>query len=45
MRSRIRVPIATNMYPARFDDLGPGIRMNAADVILTDLHYWEVRGA
>ncbi|MGK6314332.1 enolase C-terminal domain-like protein [Neorhizobium sp. DT-125] len=41
VRSRVRVPIATNMYPARFDDLGPGIRLGAADVILTDLHYWE----
>jgi glucarate dehydratase len=41
VRSKVRVPIATNMYPARFDDLGPGIRMGAADVILTDLHYWE----
>jgi glucarate dehydratase len=29
------------MYPARFDDLGPAIRMGAVDIVLTDLHYWE----
>ncbi|WP_198683814.1 enolase C-terminal domain-like protein [Peristeroidobacter agariperforans] len=41
VRRAIRVPIGTNMYPARFDDLGPGIRLGAVDTILTDLHYWE----
>jgi glucarate dehydratase len=41
VRKQVRIPIATNMYPARFDDLGPGIRMGAVDVVLTDLHYWE----
>lgn len=41
VRQQIRTPIATNMYPARFDDLGPAVRMGAVDVVLTDLHYWE----
>lgn len=41
VRRQVRIPIATNMYPARFDDLGPAIRMGAVDTILTDLHYWE----
>jgi glucarate dehydratase len=41
VRQQVRIPIATNMYPARFDDLGPAIRMGAVDVILTDIHYWE----
>lgn len=41
VRKAIRVPIGTNMYPARFDDLGPAIRLGAADTILTDIHYWE----
>lgn len=41
VRSKVRIPVATNMFPARFDDLGPAIRMGAVDVILTDLHYWE----
>jgi len=41
VRKQIKVPIAPNMYPNRFDDLGPAIRMEAVDIILTDLHYWE----
>jgi glucarate dehydratase len=41
VRKQIRIPIATNMYPNKFDDLGPAIRMGAIDIVLTDLHYWE----
>jgi glucarate dehydratase len=41
VRSQVRIPIATNMYPNKFDDLGPAIKLGAVDVILTDLHYWE----
>ena len=41
VRSQVRIPIATNMYPNKFDDLGPAIRLGAVDVVLTDLHYWE----
>lgn len=41
VRKAVRIPIATNMYPARFDDLGPAIRLGAVDIVLTDLHYWE----
>lgn len=41
VREQVRIPIATNMYPAKFDDLGPAIRLGAVDVVLTDLHYWE----
>ncbi|MGV8135219.1 MAG: enolase C-terminal domain-like protein [Mangrovibacterium sp.] len=41
VRKQIRIPIATNMYPNKFDDLGPAIRMGAVDIVLTDLHYWE----
>lgn len=41
VRRQVRIPIATNMYPAKFDDLGPAIRLGAVDVVLTDLHYWE----
>lgn len=41
VRRRVNIPIATNMYPARFDDLGPAIRRDTADLILTDIHYWE----
>lgn len=41
VRKQTRIPIATNMYPNKFDDLGPAIRLEAIDVILTDIHYWE----
>jgi glucarate dehydratase len=41
VRRAIRTPIATNMYPAKFDDLGPAIRLGAVDIVLTDIHYWE----
>lgn len=41
VREKLRIPIATNMYPNKFDDLGPAIKLHSVDVILTDLHYWE----
>jgi glucarate dehydratase len=41
VRQAVRIPIATNMYPNKFDDLGPAVRMGAVDIVLTDLHYWE----
>lgn len=41
VRGKVRIPIATNMYPNKFDDLGPAIRMGAVDIVLTDIHYWE----
>ncbi|UBM59967.1 glucarate dehydratase [Marinilongibacter aquaticus] len=41
VKEQVRIPLATNMYPNKFDDLGPAIHMNTIDIILTDLHYWE----
>lgn len=41
VRAAVRIPIATNMYPARFDDLAPALKLGSVDIILTDLHYWE----
>ena len=41
VRAKLRIPIATNMYPNKFDDLGPAIRLGAVDIVLTDIHYWE----
>ena len=41
VREQVRIPLATNMFPNRFDDLGPAIHMNSIDILLTDLHYWE----
>lgn len=41
VRQQIRIPIATNMYPNRFDDLAPAIKLGSVDIVLTDIHYWE----
>ena len=41
VRQQVRIPIATNMYPARFDDLAPAVKLGSVDIVLTDLHYWE----
>lgn len=41
VRAQVRIPIATNMYPNKFDDLGPAIKLGSVDIVLTDLHYWE----
>lgn len=41
VKEQVRIPLATNMYPNKFDDLGPAIHMNSIDIVLTDLHYWE----
>lgn len=41
VRQQIRIPVATNMYPARFDDLAPAIKLGSVDIVLTDIHYWE----
>jgi len=41
VKEQVRIPLATNMYPNKFDDLGPAIHMNTIDIVLTDLHYWE----
>lgn len=41
VRSQTRIPVATNMYPARFDDIAPAIKLGSVDIVLTDIHYWE----
>lgn len=41
VREQVRVPVATNMYPNKFDDLGPAVKLGSVDIVLTDLHYWE----
>lgn len=41
VREKLRIPIATNMFPNKFDDIGPAVTMKAVDIILSDLHYWE----
>ena len=34
------IPIATNMCLIAWDQLAPGIRMRAVDIVLSDVHYW-----
>jgi glucarate dehydratase len=41
VRERTSIPLATNMCVARFDDIAPAAAMNAVDVILSDVYYWE----
>jgi glucarate dehydratase len=39
-RASVEIPFATNMCLIGPDQLAPGIRMRAVDVILADVHYW-----
>ncbi|QYY35520.1 enolase C-terminal domain-like protein [Ruficoccus sp. ZRK36] len=41
VRSQVNIPVATNMYPNKFDDLAPAVKMGSVDIVLTDIHYWE----
>jgi len=40
VRSRVAMPLATNMSVIEFEDLGPAVTMGAVDVILSDPWYW-----
>lgn len=40
VRSRIELPIATNMCVVSFRDLPPAIAAGAVDVVLSDHHFW-----
>lgn len=45
VRERTSIPLATNMCVTHFDHVAPAVAMNAVDVILTDIYYWEgIRG-
>lgn len=41
VRERTSLPLATNMCVAGFDHVAPAVAMNAVDVILSDIYYWE----
>jgi glucarate dehydratase len=41
VRDRTSIPLATNMCVARFDDFAAGVSMNAVDIVLSDIYYWE----
>src|SRR5262249_31889888 len=45
VRERTGLPLATNMCVAGFEHVAPAQAMNAVDVILSDIYYWEgIRG-
>jgi glucarate dehydratase len=39
-RRAVEIPFATNMCLVSPEQLAPGIRMRAVDVILSDVHFW-----
>jgi glucarate dehydratase len=40
VRNRTSIPLATNMALVAFEQLAPGIRLGAVDIILSDVHFW-----
>jgi len=36
-----RIPLATNVCRSQSGELGPAVRVDAVDIILSHLHYWE----
>jgi glucarate dehydratase len=45
VKERTALPLATNMCVANFEHIAPAAAMNAVDVILGDIYYWEgIRG-
>lgn len=45
VRRRTGFPLATNMCVTSFADLPGALRADAVQVVLTDHHYWGLRGA
>lgn len=41
VKERTSLPLATNMCVTNFDHVAPAAAMNAVDVILSDIYYWE----
>ncbi|MGH9839425.1 MAG: enolase C-terminal domain-like protein [Blastocatellia bacterium] len=41
VKERTTLPLATNMCVTNFDHVAPAVAMNAVDVILSDIYYWE----
>ena len=45
VRERTWLPLATNMCVTNFDHVAAAVAMNAVDIILSDVYYWEgIRG-
>ncbi|SDT34200.1 mandelate racemase/muconate lactonizing enzyme family protein [Microlunatus soli] len=40
VRSKIRIPLCTNMCVVEFDDFAPAVRLGAVDVIHGDVYKW-----
>jgi glucarate dehydratase len=40
VRARSHLPLSTNMCLVAYEQLAPGIRLGAVDVILSDVHFW-----
>lgn len=41
VKERTNLPLATNMCVTTFDHVAPAVAMNAVDVVLADIYYWE----
>lgn len=41
VKERTNLPLATNMCVVNFEHVAPAVAMNAVDVILSDIYYWE----
>jgi glucarate dehydratase len=45
VKERCSIPLATNMCVTNFEHVAPAQQMNAVDIILSDIYYWEgIRG-
>lgn len=40
VRSRVRVPLSTNMCVVRFEDVVPAVQLGAVDIVLGDVFKW-----
>jgi glucarate dehydratase len=40
VRRELPIPLATNMYVVDFDSLATGVRCEAVDIVLADVHKW-----
>nr|WP_253209192.1 enolase C-terminal domain-like protein [Streptomyces niphimycinicus] len=40
VRTKVRIPLCTNMCVVRFEDFAPAVRLGAVDVVHGDVHKW-----
>lgn len=41
VKQRTCLPLATNMCVVNFEQVAPAVHMNAVDILLSDIYYWE----